>query len=59
MIGNAILIAVAALYLLGLLLGALLDPAWLWLAVAPVGLGLIVWAMVRVAETTLKGLKIP
>ncbi|OHC96386.1 MAG: hypothetical protein A2792_00085 [Sphingomonadales bacterium RIFCSPHIGHO2_01_FULL_65_20] len=59
MIGNALLAVLALLFVAGLLLGALADPVWLWLAVGPTALFLIVWSLAALAEKTLKGLKIP
>ncbi len=59
MIGNALLATLALLFVLGILLGAIVAPVWLWLAVGPVAVVLIIWALIAFAERSLKGLKIP
>lgn len=59
MIGNALLATLALLFLLGILLGAIVAPVWLWLAVGPVAVVLIIWALIAFAEHSLKGFKIP
>lgn len=56
--GNLILGILALLFAAGVMLGALADPVWLWLAVGPVAVFLIVWALAALAERTLKGFKI-
>lgn len=58
MIGNIILAVLTLLFAAGVLLGAFADPVWLWLAVGPVAVFLIVWALSLLAEHTLKGFKI-
>lgn len=55
MIGNIILLGLVCLFFAGILLGALADPIWLWLAVGPVAVFLIVWGLAWLAERTLKG----
>lgn len=59
MIGNALLAILALLFLLGILLGAIVAPVWLWLAIAPTAVFLIVWGLAALAERLLKGVKIP
>lgn len=57
MTGNILLLALIILFLAGILLGVLFDPVWLWLAVGPVVVFLIVWGLAWLADKTLKGWK--
>lgn len=58
MIGNTLLALFVLLFVAGILLGTIVGPIWLWLAVGPVAVALIVWGLAALGERVLKGWRI-